>query len=88
MMFPIIIKNRSINKWKLINFLEDKGIETRELLPLLNQHAYIKTFGNIEKNYPVAQNINKNGFYFGCHHRMTKLDVKYITSVFHEFLSK
>ena len=44
MMFPIIIKNRSINKWKLISLLEDKGIETRELLPLLNQPAYIKTF--------------------------------------------
>ena len=88
MMFPIVIKNPSISKWGFISFLEEKGIETRELLPLLNQPAYKKTFGNIEKNYPVAQKINKKGFYFGCHHKMTIYDARYIADIFHEFLSK
>ena len=59
-----------------------------ELLPLLNQPAYIKTFGNLENKYPVAKMINQRGFYFGCHPYMTKKDIHHISKTIHEFLSK
>jgi len=88
MMFTILIKDPSIKKWQFIEFLENNGIATRELLPLLNQPAYKKTFGNLESQYPVAKMINKRGFYFGCHPYMTSQDVKYIAGKFNEFLSK
>ena len=88
MMFTILIKDPSINKWQLIEFLEANGIATRELLPLLNQPAYIKTFGRLEDKYPVAKMINNKGFYFGCHPYMTSQDIKYIAAKFNEFLSK
>jgi dTDP-4-amino-4,6-dideoxygalactose transaminase len=88
MMFPLMIKDSKIDKWQLMLFLEKNNIETRELLPLLNQPAYKKTFGNLEKKYPNAAKINKNGFYFGCHPYMNQSDIKYIAKKIHEFLSK
>ena len=88
MMFTLLIKDKTINKWQFIKFLEKKGIATRELLPLLNQPAYQKTFGNLENKYPVAKMINKRGFYFGCHPYMNSTDIKYIALAIHEFLSK
>lgn len=88
MMFPLLIKDKSYQRWELIKFLEKNGINTRELLPLLNQPAYKKTFGNLENQYPVAKIINQQGFYIGCHPFMTLTDIKYIANKLHEFLSK
>jgi len=88
MMFPLVIKDPRINKWELIYWLESCGIATRELLPLLNQPAYKKTFGNLEAKFPVAKMINKKGFYFGCHSYMTEADIRYIAGKLYEFLQK
>ena len=88
MMFPLLIKDRKIDKWKLIYFLESSGIATRELLPLLNQPAYKKTFGNLEAKYPIARMINHQGFYFGCHPYMKTADIHYIAAKLYEFLQK
>lgn len=88
MMFPLLIKNPSADKWKLIYFLEKNGIATRELLPLLNQPSYKKTFGDLENQYPVAKLIRERGFYFGCHPYMNEKDINYIAAKLHEFFSK
>ena len=65
MLFPIVL--REGNKRGLINFLEENGIETRDLLPLLNQPIYRSIFGDLEPQYPVAEWLNRCGFYIGCH---------------------
>lgn len=88
MMFTFLIKDKSINKWKLLKYLEEKGIETRELLPLLNQPAYKKVFGNIENRYPTAKMVNQFGFYIGCHPNMNLGDISFIAESLNEFLSK
>lgn len=88
MMFPMLILDKRIDKWQLVYFLEKNGIATRELLPLLNQPAYIKIFGRLEKFYPVAKQINQAGFYIGCHPGMTFADIKYIAGKLYEFLQK
>lgn len=88
MMFPLLIKKPRINKWNLIYFLESCGIATRELLPLLNQPAYKKTFGKLESQYPIARMINRQGFYLGCHPYMTMADIHYIAGKLYEFLQK
>ena len=88
MMFPIVVKDKKVKRYQLIKFLEKNGINTRELLPLLNQPAYINTFGRLESKYPVAKNVNKNGLYFGCHQFMNKSDVNYIAQKLHEFFKK
>ena len=38
MMFPIVLKNEK--KANLVNYLEENGIETRDMLPLINQPFY------------------------------------------------
>ena len=89
MMFPIVIKNsEKINYKELINYLEKCNIETRPMLPLLNQPIYKKLFGDIENDYPVAKYINKNGFYIGCHHGLNIEDLDYIVSCIDNYMEK
>jgi dTDP-4-amino-4,6-dideoxygalactose transaminase len=83
MLFGIVCK--SDIKRDLVNFLEQNSIETRDLLPLLNQPVYKRIFGDIESKYPVAKHLNNAGFYIGCHQHITNDDVKYIIEKFHEF---
>lgn len=89
MMYPVLIKKQSkISRKDLIDFLEANNVETRPMLPLLNQPVYKKLFGNLEEQYPVAKNINENGFYIGCHHELTTEDMKAIAELFRDFFEK
>lgn len=85
MMFPITVINKKVDPIELVNWLENWNIETRPLLPLLNQPIYQKIFENLEPRYPVATFIRKNGFYIGCHPQLKNSDISYIVSVFNEF---
>ncbi|HLC48507.1 MAG TPA: DegT/DnrJ/EryC1/StrS aminotransferase family protein [Candidatus Norongarragalinales archaeon] len=88
MLFPIVVKDEKIHRNELTLFLEERGIETRFLMPLLNQPVYIKLFGNLEDGYPVAKWINKNGFYLGCHQHLGEKELDFIVASFDEFFSK
>lgn len=88
MFYPILVKNPQIERDELVFFLEENLIETRFLLPLLNQPVYKKIFGNIEDDYPVAKYIAKNGFYIGCHPELTETDLDYIITIFKKFFKK
>ena len=83
MLFGIVTKGNY--KRKLVNFLEDMNIETRDLLPLINQPIYIKTFGDLRDEYPVAHFLNENAFYIGCHPFMTNEEIDFVISIFHAF---
>ncbi|MBU1179868.1 DegT/DnrJ/EryC1/StrS family aminotransferase [Patescibacteria group bacterium] len=85
MMFPIVVKDKRIKKADLVMFLEKYNIETRDMMPLLNQPIYKKLYGNIEERYPVAKWINGNGFYIGCHQLIAEEEREYIIGVFKEF---
>lgn len=86
MFYPIIVKeNAPFNREDLIFYLEERGIETRNLLPLLSQPIYLKIFGNIEDQYPVAKWIDHNGFYIGCHQELSSSDLDYVLSTFDKF---
>ena len=88
MMFPIVICNRRIKKSELTQWLEEWNIETRDMLPLLNQPVYRKLFGNLEPKYPVAAWVRKNGFYIGCHPGLAEHDLEYVLNVFREFFQR
>lgn len=85
--FPIVIKEKKIKRSKLIIYLEKNGIETRYMMPLLNQPIYKEIFGDIESQYPIANHINRNGFYIGCHSDLHKEDLDYIIHIFKEFFN-
>lgn len=82
MMFAIVCKQPGIRD-SLTRQLEQHGIETRRMLPLIQQPVY-KGLWN-PKDYPVALNIDANGFYLGCHQHLTTEDLDYIIEAVGEF---
>ena len=87
MMYPLVIKDdKAFTRNEIVKYLEQNNIETRPMLTLLNQPIYKEIFGDIEKDYPVAQWINNNGFYVGCHHGLSKEELNMIIKTIHAFL--
>ena len=83
MLYGLVLRGE--DKTALVNFLEDRGVETRDLLPLLNQPVYRRLFGDLEPRYPVARMLNRSGFYIGCHQYMTPGDADYVVEQFRAF---
>lgn len=83
MVFPIVLRDQP--KEEFVNFLEQHGVETRDMLPLTNQPVYQRLLGWREADYPVAQHINRHGFYIGCHQDLTKADLDYIVELFGQY---
>jgi dTDP-4-amino-4,6-dideoxygalactose transaminase len=88
MMFPIVVREGApFTKHELISHLEGWNVETRDMLPLINQPVYASM--NIQcADYPVADWVNRNGFYIGCHQGLEAKDLQYVADVFGEFLGR
>ncbi|HLD49837.1 MAG TPA: DegT/DnrJ/EryC1/StrS family aminotransferase [bacterium] len=86
MMFPVVLKNQ--RKDNLVEYLESRGIETRDMLPLVNQPVYRDLLGTREEDYPVAKWINEKGFYFACHQDLTEVERDYIVDCFHDYFER
>ncbi|MDQ3041753.1 MAG: DegT/DnrJ/EryC1/StrS family aminotransferase [Acidobacteriota bacterium] len=85
MFYALTILDERVKRDDLIRFLEDNSIETRYLLPLINQPIYQKIFGNLEDEFPVAARLNQNAFYIGCHPDIRDDEVEYVVEKFHQF---
>jgi dTDP-4-amino-4,6-dideoxygalactose transaminase len=83
MLYGLVLRGEE--KTELVNFLEDRGVETRDMMPLLNQPIYKKLFGDLEPQYPVARAINRSGFYIGCHQYLKPADADYVIEQFRAF---
>ena len=86
MMYPIVLKNES--KQKLCNHLEWIGVETRDMLPLINQPFYKDYFVNPKIDYPISDHIIENGFYIGCHPYMTPEMLDHVCESFEMYYNK
>lgn len=86
MMFPIVL--RSEKKNNLVNFLERQGVETRDMLPLVNQPVYQDLLNIREENFPVAKWINQNGFYIGCHQSMGPVEIDHISQTIRQYFKR
>lgn len=75
MMYPLMTQTPVRDE--LVAYLEENGIETRPLLPLINQPVY-QGMWDVEK-YPNARFIDERGFYIGCHPLLTPEDTAYVT---------
>jgi perosamine synthetase len=85
MIFPIVISDPGIERDELTLYLEENMIETRPMMPLINQPFYVEKFGIIEDDFPVAKWINHNGFYIGCHQGFRQTELDYIVAIFEKF---
>jgi len=86
MMYPIVLRSES--KVGLVNFLEARGVETRDIPPVINQPVYRRMFGDLESKYPVARWINRSGFYVGCHPSLDAGHMDRIADLVHQYLKK
>jgi len=87
MMFPLVIrKDAPFTKVDLVQHLETWNVETRDMLPLINQPVY-KHMSLKDADYPVATWVNQNGFYVGCHQGFGDRELEYITQVFRDFFT-
>jgi dTDP-4-amino-4,6-dideoxygalactose transaminase len=85
MFFPVVVTDEGGQRDRLVFFLEERGIETRYLLPLINQPVYVEAFGDLDPAFPVAARLNRTAFYIGCHPFLTRAELTYVVEQFHEF---
>lgn len=71
-----------VDKKPLVDFLNSKGIETRDSLPILGQPVY--AYLNPE-DFPTSNWIKTSGFYVGCHQFLDGDDIKYVLNALSEF---
>ena len=67
---PILIKDKNINKMKFLKRISKKGLENRPIISgnFLNQPASkFYNFGVKSKDFKVADDIEKRGFFIGLH---------------------
>lgn len=88
MMFPLVlnpIDGKIIDKTPLVSYLNDRGIETRDMLPLLHQPIY--SWLN-PKDFPVSDWLVQSGFYVGCHQDLSADDIQYVVDCILWFFDK
>ena len=85
MMYPLVCNQHGIRD-RLVRHLNENGIETRRMLPLVSQPVY-KGLWNPE-DYPVARWIDDCGFYISCHQDLTQDDLDYVIEVFGGFFGR
>ena len=78
MFYPLVVTDPSIKRGDLILHLEQRGIETRYLLPLINQPVYRDLFGDLDSQFPVAAWLNANAFYVGSDPQITRAEVDFM----------
>jgi dTDP-4-amino-4,6-dideoxygalactose transaminase len=88
MMFPILIREGApFTRDQITLYLEERKIETRPMVSLLDQPYYRSRFGkDLDKRYPVARWIQRGGFYIGCHPEMNEPVVEYVLGTLDRFL--
>lgn len=80
MTFPLVSQKKNA----IVNHLERNGIETRDLLPLVNQPCYKGMF--VSRDYPVADRLLWQGFYVGCHQYLTRKNLDFMAAKIKEAL--
>ena len=81
MMFPIVVRDEQLRD-PLLDFLYERGIETRDMLPILNQPIY-KWLA--PRDFPVSDMLVRCGFYVGCHQYLENEDIQHILASLEEF---
>ena len=88
MMYPIIL-NEKLDVGNVIHYLNEHGVEVRRMMPITNQpivQEYFRT--NLAKEFPVADLINRQGFYIGCHPELSRDDIDEMSSMVDEAIKQ
>lgn len=89
--FPLTIaEGAPFSRFDVIQFLEEKNIQTRMLLAgnILRHPGYKKIYYRTIGNLENADRIMKDSFVIGCHQGITSEMVDYVKNTFYDFLKK
>lgn len=79
MVYPIVLRHE--RKYGLMRHLRENGIEVRDALPLTTQPCY-----DFDPSlYPVADTMNKQAFYIGCHQDIGREQINHLEQVFYDW---
>jgi len=84
MMYPMVAPSW-VSRDSLLMCLEERGIETRYMFPLLSQPVYQKLFPGLDNTCPTSKKLAARGFFIGMHQDLTSDDMIYISDVLHEY---
>jgi len=86
--YPLIIKDPSINRHKLMLDLEKAGIETRTLFGCIptQQPSYSGYKSRYNGRLPNAEYVGTHGIYIGCHQYLKQDDIEYIAATISKIL--
>jgi perosamine synthetase len=84
MFFPVVLKKG--NRDAMMKHLAEHGIESRLMMPLVNQPV-LKGLVD-EKDFPVAKWINENGLCLPCHTQLTHQQTQHMTQTFKDFFRR
>lgn len=78
MVYPIVLQ-RGIDRAAVLASLNAAGVETRLMMPLINQPCYSDLLSHRDvQEWPVAAYINDFGFYVGCHQGLDAAAITYL----------
>jgi len=84
--FPIVIKDRSIDRSKLLSFMFQNNIDSRVLLSLINQPIFKQLYGDLSEKFPNAAYYNDYGFLVGCHQDLSCGDMDQIVRILEKYI--
>ena len=89
--YPIILRDKSINRKKLQIFLEKNNIQTRPIFSgnILRHPGFSNLISKRNKiiEFKDSDYVMKNGLLIGCHQGLTKKNLKYIHQTIQKFLN-
>ena len=90
--FPLTITNDApFSRIQLLKYMENNNIQTRPIFTgnILRQPGFKSMLAqNLQKDYPVTDEIMKNGFILGCNHGLEKKHMDYMIKSLSSFLDK
>lgn len=92
--FPLTIKSKAPFTRQLITtYLERNNIQTRPVFTgnVLRQPVFkhlVQTTGQSPDDFPVADDVMRNGFLIGCHHGLNQRQMDYLIDTLRSFLEK
>lgn len=87
MVYGLVVRNGPAAG--LMKHLEERNIETREMLPLIHQPVYRSWLGpDVGQRYPVAQHLHEHAFYIGCHQFMDDADRRHVVQSIREYFGR
>ncbi|MFN3528132.1 MAG: DegT/DnrJ/EryC1/StrS family aminotransferase [Candidatus Altarchaeaceae archaeon] len=82
-------ENCKFKRDQLVNFLNQNGIDTRDLFASIpTQTPGYRFLGYKKGDFPVSEYIGENGIHIGVHQEITDEDIEYIGNLIRKFIKE